>query len=246
MELTRNTASGFRAIARNRLSGKWSLALGTTLLASLLGADVLMNGGSNVFSLMVNVPRNSQFYPENFYYNDAMMARFMMAFLAMGSLFSLIGLVHFIVGPFVSFGLIQFNLDLFDRKDPELTVIFSKVEYLGKALWLRLRGAIFILLWSLLLVIPGIIKMFSYSMSGYIMVENPELTAKEAMTISMDMMRGNKWRLFCLSFSFIGWILLCGLTMGIGFLWLNPYMNAAYTAFYNEISGEYQRYGRAE
>ena len=64
------------------------------------------------------------------------------------------------------------------------------------------------------------------------------MSAKEAMEVSMQMMKGNKWRLFCLQLSFIGWAILCVLTLGIGYLWLNPYMNAAIAAFYDEVSRE--------
>lgn len=68
------------------------------------------------------------------------------------------------------------------------------------------------------------------------MSENPEISAKEAMEMSMKMMDGNKFRLFCLRLSFIGWMLLGILTFGIGFLWIIPYMNAATAAFYDEVS----------
>ena len=64
------------------------------------------------------------------------------------------------------------------------------------------------------------------------------MSAKEAMEVSKKMMQGNKWRLFCLQFSFIGWMILGSLTLGIGFLWINPYMNAAVTSFYDDISRE--------
>ena len=93
------------------------------------------------------------------------------------------------------------------------------------------------LLWSLLLIIPGIIAGYSYAMTGYILAENPELTASEAIARSKEMMAGNRFRLFCLHFSFIGWEILCTLTLGIGNLWLRPYKQAAEAAFYREISG---------
>ena len=73
-------------------------------------------------------------------------------------------------------------------------------------------------------------------MSNFIMAENPEMSAKEAMEVSMEMMRGNKWRLFCLELSFIGWGILCLFTLGIGYLWLNPYINASLAAFYDDVS----------
>ena len=63
------------------------------------------------------------------------------------------------------------------------------------------------------------------------------MTAREAIAASKEMMRGNRWRLFCLGFSFIGWSLLCALTLGIGTLWLRPYEEAAHAAFYREVSG---------
>ena len=153
--------------------------------------------------------------------------------MAVVSILIIVGLVQYVIGSFVSLGLIQYNLDLIDGKDVEFGQIFSKASMFGKAFWLRLRMDIFTFLWTLLLIIPGIIKSYAYSMS-----ENSEMTAKEAMKVSEKMMAGNKWRLFCLQFSFIGWQLLCILSLGIGFLWLTPYMNAATAAFYDEISRE--------
>lgn len=74
-------------------------------------------------------------------------------------------------------------------------------------------------------------------MTDYILAENPSLSASEAINQSKSMMSGNKWRLFCLEFSFIGWGFLAALTFGIGNLWLTPYRHAAEAAFYREISG---------
>ncbi|MBQ9155707.1 MAG: DUF975 family protein [Eubacterium sp.] len=158
---------------------------------------------------------------------------------AVASVVAVIGLIQFIVGAFVSLGLIQFNMNLIDGRQARFGDIFSKTSMLGKALWLRIRIAIFTFLWTLLLIVPGIIKSFAYSMAGFIMAENPEIDAKEAMEVSMAMMQGNKWRLFCLNLSFIGWGFLCLLTFGIGFFWLSPYTNAATAAFYDEVSREY-------
>ena len=102
---------------------------------------------------------------------------------------------------------------------------------------LYLLNYIFIFLWSLLLIVPGIIKSLSYSMSFYIMAENPEMTPSEVRKASIAMMEGNKWRLFCLNFSFIGWYFLCGLTFGILTFWVIPYVQTAMAAFYEEIKG---------
>ena len=77
-------------------------------------------------------------------------------------------------------------------------------------------------------------------MAPYILAENPDMTTREAIAASKEMMRGSRWRLFCLGFSFIGWSMLCILTLGIGNLWLRPYREAAQAAFYRDLSGTRQ------
>lgn len=94
---------------------------------------------------------------------------------------------------------------------------------------------VYIILWTLLLIIPGIIKAYSYAMTPYIMHENPQLTAENCIDTSMKMMDGNKGKLFLLDLSFIGWALLCILTFGIGYLWLTPYMQSSRAKFYEEL-----------
>lgn len=96
---------------------------------------------------------------------------------------------------------------------------------------------VFTFLWSLLFFIPGIVKAYSYSMTFFILKDNPEMSAIDAITESRRMMNGNKWRLFCLDFSFIGWILLSALTCGILYILVYPYMYAARAAFYESLKG---------
>ena len=93
------------------------------------------------------------------------------------------------------------------------------------------------LLFSIGFSILPTIANFRYAMSDYIMAENPDIPVSEALRESARMMRGNKWRLFCLNLSFLGWMILCIFTCGIGFLWLNVYMYQAEAAMYHEISG---------
>ena len=239
-------ASDFRELARRALSGKWGSAVLTTLVASILGADIMVNGGSSTSGItnsVTNVVNRGNGDGSSY---DGILASMSItsmtyilgAVMAVVSILIIVGLVQYVIGSFVSLGLIQYNLDLIDGKDVEFGQIFSKASMFGKAFWLRLRMDIFTFLWTLLLIIPGIIKSYAYSMAGFILAENSEMTAKEAMKVSEKMMAGNKWRLFCLQFSFIGWQLLCILSLGIGFLWLTPYMNAATAAFYDEISRE--------
>ena len=99
---------------------------------------------------------------------------------------------------------------------------------------------LFTFLWALLLIIPGIMKAFSYALTPYIIMDEPELTARQAITRSCEIMEGRRWKLFCLYLSFIGWGILSLLTFGIGFLWLLPYMNASFAAFYEDARAEYE------
>ena len=106
--------------------------------------------------------------------------------------------------------------------------------------WGMVLAAIFIFLWSLLLVIPGIVKCFSYSMTPFILEENPELSANEAIDRSRAMMKGHKFDLFWLILSFIGWMILCFFTLGLGWLWLAPYMQTSVAAFYEDVKADYE------
>lgn len=97
---------------------------------------------------------------------------------------------------------------------------------------------LFILLWSFVFIIPGIIKSYQYCMIDYILAENPGIERKRAFELSKAMTKGNKFRIFLFSLSFIGWILLSLLTCGIGLLFLAPYMEAAFTQLYFERKNE--------
>ena len=101
---------------------------------------------------------------------------------------------------------------------------------------------LYIVLWGLLFIIPGIIKSYEYRMVNYILAENPEMNTKEVFAMSRDMMRGNKWKAFVLDLSFLGWHLLSLITIGLaGIFYVFPYRNMTNAALY-----EYLKYGRNE
>lgn len=166
-----------------------------------------------------------------------------LAFIIVGILNSVLS--GFIVGILaalpLTMGLYAMYLNMYKDNEWSVGDIFSSfrngMDYYLNSFLLLFVNSIFIFLWSLLFVIPGIIKTFSYSMSPYILIDNPVMTAGEARRKSMEIMKGNKWKLFCLQFSFIGWILLSILTFGILFLWVIPAMEMSKIAFYKEISG---------
>lgn len=116
--------------------------------------------------------------------------------------------------------------DLFEGYNKEL---FSRV------LTTTLLYYVYVFLWSLLLLIPGCIKAYSYAMTPYILKDNPEMKNNAAIEESMRMMDGHKLELFMLDLSFIGWAILSILTCCIGFLWLVPYMNMARVNFYEDL-----------
>ncbi len=96
---------------------------------------------------------------------------------------------------------------------------------------------IFTMLWTLLFIIPGIVKAYSYSMAYYIKLDHPEYTATQAITESRKLMNGHKADLFLLDLSFLGWIIVGALCFGIGTLWVTPYQLAARTEFYKALVG---------
>lgn len=92
---------------------------------------------------------------------------------------------------------------------------------------------LYIFLWSLLFIIPGVIKSYEYMMVPYILAENPGMDRKEAFAISKRMMDGQKWAAFVLELSFLGWIILGVVTCGLlGIFWIQPYINATMTELY--------------
>jgi uncharacterized membrane protein len=151
-----------------------------------------------------------------------------------------------ISGP-LTIGLNSFFVKNARGADGELTVTSPFREAfqnyprkLGGSLWM----ALFIFLWSLLLLIPGLIKTISYSMTQYILADCPEVRAEDALKLSMRMMNGHKWEFFVLLLSFIGWGLLTILTFGIlEVFYVGTYRNSSFAVYYLEIKREALRTG---
>ena len=122
---------------------------------------------------------------------------------------------------------------------PSFADAFSgfKVRYRRNIGTLLLMG-IKIVLWTCLFIIPGIIKSYEYAIIPYILADDAEISSKDAFKKAKEMMKGNKWRLFKLEFSFIGWYILCVLTLGLGTFFLIPYVDAATAEFYTELKNK--------
>ncbi|SHL14531.1 Protein of unknown function [Bacillus sp. bc15] len=150
-------------------------------------------------------------------------------------------LIYSVIQGIFNYGYSVFTLHLGKQEEVKVDDVFSgfKKKNLFKSMKLGLMQAIFIFLWSLLFIVPGIIKYFSYSMSYYILVENPDYTASEALRESKRIMKGQKLKLFVLWLSFIGWFLLAAFigmfTFNLSFIFISPYYNTTVSHFYLDL-----------
>ena len=221
-------ASDFRRIARENLSGRWLISAAVCFIASLLGG--LSSGGSadissedlEALGSLENVP-------------------WLLPLLNGVLIYALItAIVAFIIGGVIELGLNSYFLKQHDGQHHEFKDLFSQFSNWGGAFCLRLLTGIYLALWSLLFVIPGIIKTYSYAMAPFIMTEHPELDANECITRSRQMMDGHKFDLFVLQLSFLGWHLLGGITFGLAYIYVAPYIAATKAKFYESIKAEKQ------
>ena len=256
--------SELKQIARNSLKGKWSVAISTGLLASILGSSIWDGGSSsstnnedNILTDLVDKFTKTEFWSKN-----------LNIFIGFAIVLAIWVIIQLIIGGAIRLGYCQFNLKLIDNKDVSCSDLFSEMNRKWDGFCLGFLMALYTALWSCLFIIPGIIKTFSYSMAPYIMAENPNLTANEAITESRRIMNGNKGNLFGLLLSFISWELLCfvpcfvgiaillsstitvanvltfwwilpcfGLTL-VGYIFLLPYIEATSAAFYRDITAK--------
>ena len=146
--------------------------------------------------------------------------------------------VLILAGP-LSFGLAAFFLSLARGKEQgDLADLFKGFTEGGfvRLLLLGLLEEVFIFLWTLLFIIPGIVKSYSYSQAIYLAYDHPDWDWKQCIDESRRIMNGYKWKLFVLDLSFIGWYIVGMLACGIGVLWVDPYHQAARTEFYEELT----------
>ena len=218
-----------RAKAWDSLKGKYWMAFIVVLVLGLLSSigTSLLTFSQNMMDI-VNVVDPSEM--------DSTAQLGATVITGAASVFAIIGLlISLFVGNAATVGLCNYFIMNTDSK-PTFADAFSgfKLKY-GRNIGTLLLVGIKIVLWSILFIIPGIIKSFEYEIIPYILADNAEISSKDAFKKAKQMMKGNKWRLFKLNFSFIGWFLLCVLTLGIGTFFLIPYIDAANAEFYVEL-----------
>lgn len=242
-------ASDFRQIAWDNLRGRYWWAVLITFVACILGGYAMQSpitfniNGENVFhwgewtQTFTNLPDWFQYARYQIAATGPFRAFLTLVWSFAASMFSF-SVALFIIGGAIELGFNLFNIAQYQAPgQPKFEMLFSRFQLFGRALFLRFLMFLKILAWSLLFIVPGIVAAYRYALAPYLLAENPELTAEEAIEQSKALMLGHKGRLFCLQLSFIGWYLLSALTGGIGWFFLAPYTKAADTAFYLERTG---------
>lgn len=155
---------------------------------------------------------------------------------AIASLFGILFTI-FVVNP-VQVGNMRFLNRSFDTR-PRFKEVFHVFEYKYKnVVNIMFLRDLYTLLWTLLFVIPGIVKAYEYRMIPYLLSEHPDMRVKEAFAASRQLMQGQKWKTFVLDLSFLGWTILSGLTFGLlGMFFVCPYKELTNTALYRKLLG---------
>lgn len=212
---------GKEAFLRN-----YGITVLVTLIFGILSGELAGNSASNGVRDVVTESDGDIFY---------LMSSIWLLILGIGLVFILIGvLIRIFIGNLMEIGAMRFYEENSSRKAPLGCLLygFQQGSYGKNVLILFLRD-LFIFLWALLLVIPGVIKGYEYSMIPYILAENPQISRERAFKISKAMMRGEKWNAFVLDLSFLGWNILSTVTAGIvGLLYSRPYQKAAWAELY--------------
>ncbi len=206
------------AAARTALSGNWGMAvLGYILCVALMLSLYLFVFSSVFFVAVVSGMTGANTEAAT----ESMQVVVQLAALLLSGAFMV--------------GVASFFLGIVQEGAARLECLFTGFKRFWTAFGAYFFSTLFILLWMLLLYIPGIIAAFRYAMTYFVLADDPDCGPLEAITRSKQMMVGNKWKFFCLNWRFLGWAILCMFTGGIGFIWLIPYMQTSFAEFYEDV-----------
>lgn len=252
------TSKDYKRLALDALHGHWRTAILSGFVASLLGSTVIQNTSNFNFEYSEQISEQDLERLLEFPIVDAFLS-YLPFFVIISIIF---GLCVLVISGAVRLGYASYNLNLIDGKDALFSDLFSHTDRKWSGFCMNFFMGLYVALWSLLLVIPGIVKVLAYSMTPYILAEHPEMTANEAIAESEFIMTGHKWRLFKMELSFMGWALLSALPpaavlmpailteapiealilavlaaipLSAGNLFLRPYTEAAFAAFYRSL-----------
>ena len=155
-----------------------------------------------------------------------------------------LGTIFYILlaSPFI-LGAVMCDLKLVRKQELQVSSLLDGIRYMGKSIELNFMNSLMISIWSLLLIVPGIVKSYSNCLSYYVLADDPQMSPTDAREESIRLMEGNRLRLFRLHLSFIGWLLLSVLTLGVLLFWVIPYREIACAHFYEELKEKKPRFG---
>lgn len=146
-----------------------------------------------------------------------------------------VSIVCTLLGVVLNVGASLYHLGIRRGEEMPYVTLFDGFAFAGKVILLFIVQYIFILLWTFLLVIPGIVAAYRYRFAMLNLCENPEIGVMEALNMSKAQTLGFKWQLFVLDLSFLGWQLLCALTLGILSIWVQPYVTQTNVGYFQQI-----------
>ncbi len=214
-----STNKDLMAEARTALSGSWGLAILGYVLYILLALSFLAFIVAALVLTGVKTSANT----------DELWGKLQL-------IAPVYALVQFLLSGALTVGFMAFFLGIAQDGEARPDRLFTGFRRFWQSLGGCFLYGLLVALWSLLLVIPGIIATYRYAMVFFIIADDEDCGPWEALGRSKDMMKGNKWKFFCLNLRFIGWAILAAVPCGLGYLWLVPYMQTSFAKFYEDVS----------
>ncbi len=149
-----------------------------------------------------------------------------------------VSVLVWLLGCVLAAGYVLYHQGVRRGEEMPISSLFDGFGFVGKIVLLNLVMTVFVALWSMLFIIPGIIAGYRYRFALYNLCENPELGVMDALNMSKAQTKGYKLDLFVLDLTFIGWSLLCGLTLGILSIWITPYIQQTDLGYFEAIKAE--------
>ncbi|WP_088072438.1 DUF975 family protein [Gottfriedia luciferensis] len=220
--------SSIKRTAKNRLSGNWGKAILVLVIYGVI---------QGIIHMLLNGPVNNH-YTGNLFLDPTNTTETVPLGVS-----SVIQIVTTLLNALFSYGLIVYFIKIIrdeEKSFSDLFYYFKSGQQFVRALLVFILVTIFTILWTILLIVPGIIKSLAYSQTGYILKDHPEMKPLDAITLSRRMMDGYKWKLFLLGLSFIGWGILVIITFGLALFYVGPYYYATLAQFYEEVKEAYE------
>ncbi len=217
--------------AKAKFIKQWGVAV---LAIVFIGFFDLIN---ETISLISNIASDKQMYIEMI--GEAAYEVIVGFYVEYGTILLIISLAIGLFLTIIEFGKCKLFLDVAEEKEAGFASIFDGFLYPVKAVFANIYMTVLIILWSFLFIIPGFVAAIKYSMTYYIIAENPQMPITDAVDLSKHMMMGHKMEYFIMLLSFLPWMLVIAFTFGVAGFYVNPYMETSYANFYIKVRDRY-------